>query len=188
MKAAPPDSPMATSSESGPLPVPRADALDRAERKLRAEMEPEFAAAAKPSEKAELAKKLLEQSASGNDPARRFVMQRAARDLAAEAGQPAMMIQAVDQMAAQFRIDPLDMKADTLAAFPPKSITTGRTWGEAALKLADEAVAAGRQALAGRYAQIAIAAARTANSVDLLRKAQKRAKEIQDAAKAEAGM
>jgi hypothetical protein len=182
------DSPVAPSAETGPLPVPPADALDKAERKLRAEMEAEFAAAAKPSEKIELAKKLIEQATSGNDPARRFVMQRAARDLAAEVGQPAVMIQAVDQMAAQFRIDPLDMKADALAAFPPKSVTTGRTWGEAALKLTDEASAAGRQALAGRYAQIAMAAARTANSLDLLRKAQKRAKEIQDAAKAEAGM
>jgi hypothetical protein len=186
-KAAP-DSPTAPSAESGPLPVPLADALDKAERKMRTEMEADFAAATKPSEKAELSKKLLEQAASGNDPARRYVMHRAARDLAADAGQPVVMIQAVDQMAVQFRIDALDMKADTLAAFPPKSITTGRTWGEAALKLADEAVAAGRQALAGRYAQIAIAAARTANSLDLLHKAQKRAKEIQDAAKAEAVM
>jgi hypothetical protein len=183
-----PDLPVAPSAETGPLPVPSADGLEKAERKLRAEMEAEFAAAAKPSEKTELAKKLLEQATSGNDPARRFVMQRAARDLAAEAGQPTVMVQAVDQMAAQFRIDPLDMKADALAAFPPKSVTTGRTWGEAALKLTDEASSAGRQALAGRYAQIAIAAARTANSLDLLRKAQKRAKEIQDAAKAEAGM
>ncbi len=178
----------ASPADKSPLPVPAKDVLDGAEKKLRAEMEADFADATTPQKKTDLAKKLIEQAASGNDPARRFVMCRVARDLAAEVGQPAVMVQAVDQMAAQFRIDPLDMKADTLAAFPPKSITTGRVCGEAALKLADEAVAAGRQALAGRYAQFAITAAQTARSVDLLRKAQKRSKEIQDAAKAEAGM
>src|SRR5262249_32644458 len=141
-----------------------------------------------PQKKVDLAKKLLEQASSAKNPARRFVMCRVARDFAAEAGQPTIMCQAVNQLAALFQIDPLDMKADTLTAFPPKSITTGRTCGEAALRLSDEGVAAGRQALGGRYAQTAITAARTANSVDLLRKAQKRAKEIQDAAKSEAGM
>ncbi len=168
--------------------VPSNVLIDKVEKQLQADLGSEFADAATPQKKAELAKKLIEQAASDHDPVRRFVMWRDARDLAADAGQPAVMIQAVDQMAARFRIDPLDMKADALAASPPKDATTGRAYGEAALKLADEALAAGRQALAGRYSQIALSAARAANSVELIRKAQKKAKEIQDAAKTDSGM
>jgi hypothetical protein len=168
--------------------VPSNDLIDKVEKQLQADLGSEFADAATPQKKAELAKKLIEQAASDHDLVRRFVMWRDARDLAADAGQPAVMIQAVDQMAAQFRIDPIDMKADALAASPPKDGPTGRAYAEAALKLADEALAAGRQALAGRYSQIALSAARTANSVELIRKAQKKAKEIQDAAKTDSGM
>ena len=168
--------------------VPSNDLIDKVEKQLQADLGSEFADAATPQKKAELAKKLIEQAASDHDPVRRFVMWRDARDLAVDAGQPAVMIQAVDQMAALFRIDPLDMKADALAASTPKDATTGRAYGEAALKLADEALAAGRQALAGRYSQIALSAARAANSVELIRKAQKKAKEIQDAAKTDSGM
>jgi uncharacterized protein YigA (DUF484 family) len=168
--------------------VPANDLLDKAEKKLRADLGGDFSDATSESSKSELAKKLIELAKANDDLALRFVMWRDARDLAADAGQPAVMVQAVDRMAEQFRIDPLDMKADTLAKFPPQSSTMGRACCTAALKLVDEALAANRQALAGRFAQFALAAARAANSVELIHKAQKRAKEIEDGAKADGGM
>jgi hypothetical protein len=167
--------------------VPDKDVLAKAEKKVREEMDAAFAEAKSASKKSELAKKLIEQGDSIDDPARRFVMWREARDLAAEAGQPAILFQAVDHLAGQFRIDPLDMKADALANSPPKTTTVGRTINEAALKLAEEALAANRPALAKRFLQIALTAAKATSSVELMRRTQQRAKEVQDMAVGGAG-
>ena len=107
--------------------VPDLNTLAKAEKKVHDEMDAAFAAAVSPSKKQELARKLIENGQSADDPVRRYVMWCAARDLAAEGGQPATMIEAVDHLAGQFRIDPLDMKADAMANFPPKSTTVGRS-------------------------------------------------------------
>jgi hypothetical protein len=167
--------------------VPDKDSLAKAEKKVREEMDAAFAEAKSASKKSELARKLIDQGDSIDDPARRFVMWREARDLAAEAGQPAILFQAVDHLAGQFRIDPLDMKADALANSPPKTTTVGRTINEAALKLAEEALAANRPALAKRFLQIALTAAKASSSVELMRRTQQRAKEVQDMAGGGAG-
>src|SRR5436309_14580976 len=91
-----------------------------------------------------------------------------------------MLIDAVDHLAGQFRVDPLDMKADAMASSPPKSITAARSFNEAALKLAEEALAAKRRGLADRFIQIAVTAAKSTNSVDLVRRTQQRVKEVQE--------
>jgi hypothetical protein len=160
--------------------VPDMNALAKAEKKFHEEMDAAFAAAVSPSKKQELARKLIENGQSADDPVRRYVLWCAARDLAAEGGQPATMIEAVDHLAGQFRIDPLDMKADAMANFLPKSTTVGRSCNEAALKLAEEALAAKRRALADRFIQVALTAAKATNSVDFVRRTQQRAKEIQE--------
>lgn len=160
--------------------VPDMNTLAKAEKKVHDEMDAAFAAAVSPSKKIELARKLIENGQAADDSVRRYVMWCAARDLAAEAGQPATMIEAVDHLAGQFRIDPLDMKADAMADFPPKSTTVARSCNEAALKLAQEALAAKRRALADRFIQVAVTAAKATNSVDFVRRTQQRAKEIQE--------
>jgi hypothetical protein len=166
--------------------VPDPEALASAEKKLKDEMGNAFLDATSSSKKHELAKKLIEQAESADDPARRYVMWREARDLSADAGQPTTMIQAVDRLGEKFRIDPLDMKADALASFPPKTVPAARAVNEAALKLVDEALAAKRRSLADRFAQIALEAAKATKSIELVRKTQKRAKEIEDMAEPEA--
>ena len=160
--------------------VPDMNTLAKAEKKVHDEMDAAFAAAISPSKKIELARKLIANGQAADDSVRRYVMWCAARDLAAEAGQPATMIEAVDHLAGQFRIDPLDMKADAMANFPPNSTTVGRSCNEAALKLAKEALAAKRRALADRFIQVALTAAKATNSVDFVRRTQQRAKEIQE--------
>jgi hypothetical protein len=160
--------------------VPDMSTLAKAEKKVHDEMDAAFAAAVLPSQKNELTKKLIENGLSADDPVRRYALWCAARDWAAEAGQPAMMIEAVDRLAGQYRIDPLDMKADAMANFPPKSTTVGRSFNEAALKLAEVALAANRRGLADRFVQIALTAAKATNSVDLVRRTQQRAKEVQE--------
>ncbi|HEV3418186.1 MAG TPA: hypothetical protein VG056_15280, partial [Pirellulales bacterium] len=166
--------------------VPDPQMLASAEKRIKDEMGTAFSDATSPLKKVELAKKLIEQAESADDPARRYVMWREARDLAADAGQPATMIQAVDHLGEKFRIDPLDMKADAMANFPPKTVPAARAVNEAALKLVDEALAAKRRSLADRFAQIALEAAKATKSIELVHKTQQRAKEIEDMAKPEA--
>jgi hypothetical protein len=166
--------------------VPDPGALATAEQKIKDEMGNAFSDATSSLKKYELAKKLIEQAESTDAAARRYVMWREARDLAADAGQPATMIQAVDHLGGQFRIDPLDMKADALANFPPKTGAAARAVNEAALKLVDEALAAKRRSLADRFAQIAIEAAKATKSIELVRKTQQRSLEIEKMAKPDA--
>jgi hypothetical protein len=90
------------------------------------------------------------------------------------------MIQAVDRLAAKFQVDSLDMKADALANSIAKATPSGgQAINEAALRLAEEAQAAGRQSFSDRFLQIAVAAARATNNVELVRRTQERAKTAQ---------
>ena len=143
-------------------------------------MEEAFFEATTPSKKFTLAKTLIAQGEATDSSARRFVMWREARDLAADAGQPSVMIEAVDHLAGRYQVDALDMKADTLANFPPKNTVTALAFREAALKLIDEALAAHRHSVAAQFALIAVEAAKSTNNAELVKRTQQRAKEIQD--------
>jgi len=53
-------------------------------------------------------------AAEGNDPARCYVVLRNARDLAAQAGEPALALKAADGIASRFRVDGLALRLETL--------------------------------------------------------------------------
>ncbi len=163
----------------GQMPVPDADALTKVEKHFKDEFETAYLEAINSVKKGELAKKLVEEGESSTDPARQFLMWREARDLAADAGQPAIMVDAIDHLGRQFRIDPLDMKADTLTTNPPRNSVAGKAVNGVAMALIDEAVAAKRFALADRFARLALESARKANNTDMAKKAIARAKEVQ---------
>ena len=172
-----------TEAETAQLAVvPEPEAQARAEKKVADEFEKEFFEATTPSKKFDLAKKLIEQGEASDDPARRYIMWRQAAELAADAGQPATMVKAVDHLAGQFRVDALDMKADALAKFPPKTSTNAKAFNDAALKLVEEALAAKRHGMADRFAQIALEAAKATKNPEVVKRTQARAKEIQDMA------
>ena len=160
-----------TEAETAQLAVvPEPEALARAEKKITDELEKDFFEATSPSKKFELAKKLIELGETSDDPARRYIMWRQARDLAADAGQPVTMIAAVDHLAGQFRVDALDMKADALANFPPKTTTNAKAFNDAALKLVEESIAAKRRGMADRFAQIALEAAKATKNPEVFKK------------------
>jgi hypothetical protein len=165
-------------------PVPDSKAIDHAEQKVRQEFDDDMVAATTPAKQAELIRRLLDAAdSSGDNPVRQYVLCVAARDMAAKAGQPKQMIDAIDRIAREFRIDALDMKADTFTNFPPTTAAGGREITRAALALVDEAVGAKRMALASRLAQVAVAAAQVSKGSDLIKRATQRSKEIEALAK-----
>ncbi len=166
-------------------PVPEPDMLAKAEKKIKDELSAARIDVSTAAKKRDAAKKLLGMAEKREHIAERFMLYSDARDLAAEAADPATMIQAVDRASEQFRIDALDMKADALANFPPKGSDAARAFNEGAAKLAEEAAAAKRSVLADRFMQIALVAARASNNPDLVRKTQERAKELQSAVAAD---
>lgn len=80
----------------------------------------------KPSEKVELAKKLIELGQKSNDPAEQFVLLRTAMELSSAGGDAKLMLEAVDQIAERFAIEPLKVKAKVLSGFAAKATNSAR--------------------------------------------------------------
>jgi hypothetical protein len=135
----------------------------------------------KPREILELAAKLIQEAAeTKDDPTARFVLLREARDLAAQAGSAATCLQAIDELAKEYDIDALGMKAEwlaTTATFATPAVSS--SLAETCLALVEEAVAADHYELALRLVSVAVDAARKARSPTLSSKAEARRKEVQ---------
>jgi hypothetical protein len=138
-------------------PVPPGEALAEADREVRDVYRVEFTRR-KPEEMQALAGKLLRRGQRGAEtPALRFALLREARNVAAGVPDPALSLQAVNELAKVFAVDPLPLKADALVA----SVRAART--AAALKpvsdlawpAAEEAVAADDYATALRLLAVA---------------------------------
>ncbi len=176
----PADTAMASGDDGGQLAVPDANALAKVEEGFKREYESAYLEAINsPKKKGELAKKLVDEGDSAGEPVKQYLMWREARDLAADAGQPAIMSDAIDHMARQFKIDPLDMKADTLTSFPARNPSAGKAINAVAMSLIDEAVAVKRYALADRFDRIAVESAHKANNSEMAKRAVARGKEVQ---------
>ena len=163
-------------------PVADRNRLRQAEQSVRQLFEKNYAEAASNVKKIELAKELLARAAAaGDDPAARFVMFREARDLAADSGKPALACEAVDQMAKSFTIDAIPMKTQVLEAAADKTrgLIIQREIALTALRLVDQAAAAGRLEEAERLATLAVEAARKSRSPALIRQAVTAAQRVQ---------
>jgi len=97
-------------------PVPSASEQDTAMATARTLFKAEYAQANTPDAKRTLAKKILEQAdvVKGN-PASHFVLLRLARDIAVQAGDLDLAVQAIDAITQAFDIDGVKMKAEVLA-------------------------------------------------------------------------
>ena len=147
----------------------------------------EYGQATTAEKKAELAEKLLHKARdSKDDPTNQFVLLRVARDLAAQAGDCDTAFHAIEEMAAAFSIDTLEMNVQALtkAASVTKKTDGQEQIVEAALTVINQAVAQDKYDVADRLGRLALTAAHKARDAALVRRTQARIKEIATAAKA----
>jgi len=120
-----------------------------------------FSGAATPQQNLGVARKLLELAdGSRGNPDERFVVLRKAMEMAAVGGDAAMMLDTVDTIAAEYRLDPLTGKANMLSKFAAGATDTPRIEQlvEASLRVIEQALGAGRLDVAMRAADLAYAA------------------------------
>jgi len=144
------------------LPVPEADALERAAAKLREVYQKDFASARRAPQRLALGRKLLDEAtATDDDPLARFALLCEARDLGVELARPELILASIDEMAERYQIDALPMKAERLkeAAAAARTTTARRAIAEACLALVDDAVVCDRFAVAMQHARTAYDAA-----------------------------
>jgi hypothetical protein len=188
---APPSLNPATGQIPGPAPAaspgapapPPAEAQRRAEALVREIYKADYAKRG-PKDMADLAARLIQQGhESKDDPAARFVLFREGRDLAAQAGDARLALQAVEAMAKHYAIDALAEKLSVLgkAEIAAKSPEAARSIAEHYLRLMDESEAAEQYEAALRAGSRAESAARTARDVALAAQIRDRVKSIQDA-------
>jgi hypothetical protein len=97
------------------LPVPSEESQAKAGQMVEQLYQREFAAAKTPAEKVALFRKLAgEAEKAKDDPAGRFVLLAAARDLAIQAGDLELAVEAVDELAEVYSVDALAMKEEIL--------------------------------------------------------------------------
>jgi tetratricopeptide (TPR) repeat protein len=168
-------------SSGAPIPTDQA-MLQAAERDVRRKFETEFGKATNPEVQAELAETLLAEAETvGGDTARRWVLLREARNLAAAAGEPQLACKVVDRMGAAFALNALQAKAAVLEEIATKnrSRMTRRTVVDVALPLVSAAAKDDRWDEAEKLAEVAVNAAVRAKSPAHARQAAAARKMVQ---------
>jgi hypothetical protein len=179
VELAPPKPPAAGPPKPDRPPEPDARAKTTAEVLIRDIYKVDYARRS-PADQQALAAKLIQQAAeTKDDPAAQFVLLREARDLAAQAGDPATALDAVDKLAAGFAVDALAMKSAALAAASRAPRAPAALIAKSYLNLIDEAVDADQYDAAIDLATKAETAARLAKDAPLAGEAQSRRKDIE---------
>jgi hypothetical protein len=146
----------------------------------------ELAAAKMPREKATLAKRLFELGRDTKERPERFVVWRMACELGAEGGDLATALAAADALAADFVVEPAPIKLHIFKLTDPLPRTPQeqKTHLDLLRAAVEEAQAADAFASAGPLADLWIAAARKAKSVEATRIAQEKKQQIEAQTKA----
>ncbi|MCY3020615.1 MAG: formylglycine-generating enzyme family protein [Planctomycetota bacterium] len=163
-------------------PVPERAAVAEAEKKIREIFKEDYAKASR-EDKAALANRLIQQAGdSKDDLAARYVLLREASTLAAQAGDPAIALNALTEMGKAYSVDAMALKLDALAKASSAAATPDaqKTLAEHYLVLMEEAAAADNYDAAMRAAVPAEAAARRGQDATLITRVQTRAKEVRD--------
>jgi hypothetical protein len=177
--AAPPKS--APASPPKPEPPPAA-AQKQTETLIRDIYKAEYAQRT-PAKLQALAMKLFHQAAeTRDDPAARFVLYREARDLASQAGDPALAVKAVEAMAEAYAIDPAAERLTALlkSELAPRTSESARILATLYLQLADEAITEDQYDVAARAVSRAESAVSSARDAALAAQVRERAKSVQD--------
>ncbi|HEX7897513.1 MAG TPA: serine/threonine-protein kinase [Planctomycetota bacterium] len=152
--------------KAGPRPEPAPAAIKAAEAAFREPLKADYAATA-PSDRAALARKLLEMPPP-EDPTSDFIRLRDARDLAAQAGDAAGVLEAVNALAKAFVIDLLAVRAEGLSQLgATRTSEAARAAATACLVAGGEAMDVDRYDLASKLLSRAEAAAKDAKADDL---------------------
>jgi WD40 repeat protein len=141
----------------------------------------DLAEAKKAEAKSKLAAFLLQQGKeSKDDAANRFVLYREARDLAAQAGDAALALLAIEELGRDFDVNPLDMKAQTLAVVAANvpSEESAKSLVDMLMPFINDAVEADDYDTALALTKVADVAARKSKIVPLVVAVSKREAEV----------
>jgi len=136
-----------------------------------------------PAERAALSRTLFKQAGETRDDANsRFVLLREARDIAAQAGDAHLAIEAIDALGREFEVDAVAMKTGVLATVAKTARTPEevKSLASAYLGLADEAAAGDDYEAAEKAAAAAAGLARKAKELPLVSRADARGKEFSE--------
>lgn len=162
-------------------PVPSVAQQQKAERTIKSVFKEEYAARSADDRKS-LAKKLLDQGVRNqSDAVAKYVSLREAKDLAAGAGDLSTAMAAIEQLAASFEVDALDMRATSLVtAAPLLPAAEAANAVELGLGLMNDAAAADRFPIATRVGPVVESLASRTKDLPLVSKVQARNREIAD--------
>lgn len=140
----------------------------------------------KPAEYVTLANKFMHEAGETDDnPTVQYILFREAGEFAARGGDLDLVMTGIDEVAARFAVNPVELKAASLARAAQGTISPvlARTTAEIALELAGEALDEDNYQIVLRFLEIAETAAKKAISPALLAHVQKRIKDINELAR-----
>lgn len=174
--------PPSPGQQDGRAKVPDPAAQKEAEKLVREVFRDEFSRKGRP-ERLSLARKLLSQATeTKDDPATRFVLLSQASELAGQAGNASLALQAIGELEAGFQVDPVRLKENALevAATNSTSAEDQQSLSEAALQVADEAISREAYDSAEKLARMSGVSARKAKNIALATRADLKLKEVSD--------
>jgi hypothetical protein len=174
---------VADDGAAGRVPVPAADARASAEAQVREVYKVDIDNARSPTAKAELARKLVRQSADvGSRGAERYAMLKVAIDIAIGAADDRTANESIDALADAFAIDAWKLRAETLLALAkrPALVVPKADLAVRFSNMASEAIGAGNFELAHELAAAASLAAKKSKDKDAIRAAATNAREIDE--------
>ena len=163
------------------LPPPAAQALDKSKALIFDIFKEDLAAAKDPEGLLKLASFLLQQARDPkDDPSNRYVLFQMGRELAAKAGDASLSLSAVDDLAREFDVPALDLKAETLSIVvaATSSPESAKNLVSIAVPLIADAIEADNFAAAKALGKVAEEAARRSRAVNLVFGMQKKNEEI----------
>lgn len=162
-------------------PVPDESAQNKALKLVAEVYKADYDRAKTPAQRQALAERMLADVPAATDPANRFALLRVARDVAAEAGAAGLAMRAIDQLAAGYPIDAMDMKLATLKALARTSTEAGqqRSLAEVGLKVVEDAFREDDFEVAAVAGRIAVTAARRGRDAELVSRIVARNREIE---------
>ncbi len=171
------------------LPRPDDEQQEKAKQLVLDVFQTEMAMAKKGDTRTALARKLLMQARNSNDsPATRYVLLQMSGEMAAEAGELELALNAADELTAWFDVPASAIKLDALLSVPPPKIAVGvrsRAVDRWRVRTAwrDECRRRTIRPRAARAAKVAMAIAHTSKDAAVAKAASKRGKEIAALAK-----
>ncbi len=162
------------------LPVPDAAAQKAARSTVRELFKSDYAKTGLGDRKVLVGKLLRQSIETKDDPNARFVLLQEARSLAAEAGDVATALQAVDELSGQFEVDRVALKHLTLAttSLSARDPSTMSAAAERLLQLVDEALADLNVGVAEKSASQALNMAKASENMPLTARVTAKLKEL----------